>query len=100
VFLSRWLFSPLGPYVNLVSGAARMNWVRFSLWDLAGEAVWVALYLGAGYALAGQVTAVAEIAGNLTGALAAGAVTLGIGLWLRAALRSDRKRVGAPPETS
>lgn len=92
VFLSRWLFSPLGPYVNFVTGAARMPWVRFTIWDLLGEAVWVMLYLGMGYAFATQIEAAAEIAGNFSGVLAAGAVALGLGLWLRAALRADRGR--------
>ena len=92
VFLSRWLLSPLGPYMNFVSGAARMGWARFTAWGAAGEAVWVSLYVGLGYGFAGQIQAVADIAGNFSGALAAGAVTVGLGLWLRAALRADRKR--------
>ena len=91
VFLSRWLFSPLGPYMNFVTGASGMGWLRFSLWGAAGEAVWVTLYIGLGYGFAAQIEAVAEIAGNLSGVLAAGAVTLALGLWLRAALRADRR---------
>ncbi len=31
VFLTRWLFSPLGPYANFAGGAMRINWLRFSL---------------------------------------------------------------------
>ncbi|MCG6902636.1 MAG: VTT domain-containing protein [Rhodobacter sp.] len=90
VFLSRWLFSPLGPYMNFVTGAARMNWPRFTLWGALGEIVWVSLYVGLGYAFAGQIEAVADIAGNLSGVLAAGAVAVALGLWLRAAMRADR----------
>ncbi len=90
VFLSRWLLSPLGPYMNFATGAARMPWARFTLWGMAGELVWVTLYIALGYAFAGQVEAVADIAGSFSGALAAGAVTVGLGLWLRAALRADR----------
>lgn len=92
VFLSRWLLSPLGPYVNLATGVARMNWLRFTLWDIAGEAVWVTLYLGAGYVFAGRIEAVAEITGTVSGTLAAGAITIGLGLWLAAVVRADRKR--------
>jgi membrane-associated protein len=92
VFLSRWLFSPLGPYINLVTGAARMKWLRFTLWDLAGEVVWVTLYLGVGYAFGDRIEAIANIAGNFSGALAAGAVTVGLGLWLRVVLRTDSKK--------
>ena len=30
VFLTRWLFSPLGPYVNVMSGAMRHSWAQFN----------------------------------------------------------------------
>ncbi len=90
VFLSRWLFSPLGPYMNFVAGAARLDWAGFTAWGTAGEAIWVAVYVGTGFAFAGQIEAAADILGNFSGALAAGAVALMLGLWLRAALRADR----------
>ena len=79
VFLSRWLVSPLGPYVNFLSGATRVNWATFTLWDIAGEAVWVTVYVGLGFVFAGQIEAVGQILGNLSGVLAAGFVTLGLG---------------------
>ncbi|MDS9469161.1 hypothetical protein RGQ15_16490 [Paracoccus sp. MBLB3053] len=47
------------------------------------------LYVGAGYLFAGQIEPISQIAGNFTGALAAGAVTLGLNLWLRVLLRKD-----------
>lgn len=96
VFISRWLLSPLGPYMNLVAGAARMRWLPFTLSDVAGEVVWVTLYLGAGYTFAGQIELIAEIAGNFSGALAAGAVALGLGLWLRALMRSEKRQRTRP----
>lgn len=85
VFLSRWLFSPLGPYSNLVAGLTRMDWWRFSVWGSLGEAVWVGCYLGIGFFFASQIVAVADIASNVSGALAAGAVTIGLGwlIWAR-----------------
>lgn len=100
VFLSRWLFSPLGPYMNYVAGAARMPWTRFTGWGAAGEAVWVTVYVGLGYGFAGQIRAVADIAGNLSGVLAAGAAAAGLGLWLRAALRADRARRALSSDTA
>jgi membrane protein DedA with SNARE-associated domain len=69
-----------------------MNWLRFTIWAILGEAVWIALYLGIGYAFAAHIEAAADIAGNLSGVLAAGAVALGLGLWLRAAIQRDQKR--------
>lgn len=90
VFLSRWLFSPLGPYANLAAGIGRMSWLRFTLWGAAGEAVWVALYVGLGYTFADRIAMVADLAGNASGLLAALAVALAAGLWLRRQMRRDR----------
>lgn len=82
VFLSRWLFSPLGPYVNFAAAAAGLNWLRFTLWAAMGEAVWVMLYVGLGYAFADRITDLANILGNASGFMAAGIVTFGLGYWL------------------
>jgi hypothetical protein len=49
----------------------------------------VTIYLGLGFVFARQITAVADIAGNFSGVLAAATVTVVLTLWLRAALRSD-----------
>lgn len=88
VYLSRWLVSPLGPYVNLVAGATGLPWSRFVLADLAGEATWVTLYVGLGYAFADSIDALSDILGNLTGLLAALAVAAGAGIWLVRASRA------------
>jgi membrane protein DedA with SNARE-associated domain len=65
VFLSRWLVTALGPWVNVTSGIAAYPWRRFLLWDVLGEVLWVILYVGVGYAFSNRVQAVAEILGNL-----------------------------------
>jgi len=92
VFLSRWMFSPLGPWVNLAGGATGFPWRRFVAPQLAGEMVWVALYVGLGWAFAGNLQAASDLAGSALGFLAAGAMTIGLGLWLRALLRQGRQR--------
>ena len=46
VYLSTWLFSPLGPYVNFIAGATRLDWLSFTLADTLGEATWVGVYVG------------------------------------------------------
>lgn len=80
VFLSRWLFSPLGPYVNLLAGGAGMGRARFTAMSAAGEAVWVAVYIGLGFGFADQLAAVAGVladsVGLLTSALLAGLALL------------------------
>jgi membrane-associated protein len=89
VFFSRWLVSALGPYVNLVGGAAGLPWARFTLWSVAGEAVWVGLYVGLGYIFAGNLEAASAQAVNILGFLAAGVVALGLGAWLWSSLRTQ-----------
>jgi membrane protein DedA with SNARE-associated domain len=64
VFLSRWLVAPVGPTINILTGASDMRWLRFALWDLAGETVWVTIYLGLGYAFRGNIVALADLMGN------------------------------------
>lgn len=91
VFSSRWLFSPLGPYMNLVTGAAQMNWFRFTVWGVSGEIVWVTTYLGTGYVFANQIEAIADIGSNISGALVAGIVTIILGHWLRTVMKADRR---------
>lgn len=85
VFLSRWLFSPLGPYVNLLAGATRMGWARFTAAGVAGEGVWVALYVGLGAAFADQLAALAQLLADSAGlatSVAVAALT-GTALWRR-----------------
>jgi len=90
VFLSRWLVSALGPYVNLAAGAAGQPWVQFALWGALGEAVWVGLYIGLGYSFTGNIEAASGTALRLLGFMGAGAVALGLGAWLIAALRTEK----------
>ncbi len=82
VFLTRWLLSPLGPYMNAAAGVARMPLSRFSPWDAAGEAVWVAIYVGAGYAAAGSIEAAQAAVGNALAAVATGGLAVALGVWL------------------
>jgi membrane-associated protein len=79
VYLTRWLFSPLGPYVNLIAGATRMPWRRFTLADLAGEATWVTVYVTLGFAFGTQIEELSETLGSVIGALTAGMLTLLLG---------------------
>jgi len=92
VFLSRWLVSPLGPYVNFIGGATGLGWARFTAWGAAGELAWVSLYIGLGVVFADNISAVAEIASNASGLLAAGFVTVFLGWRLTRVLRHTKGR--------
>ena len=82
VFLSRWLVSPLGPYVNLISGSTRYGWPRFTAAGVAGEVVWAGLYVGAGYGFAGNVEAASQAIGSALGMIGGAGAVVALGYWL------------------
>jgi membrane-associated protein len=82
VFLSRWLVSPLGPYVNLIAGSTRYGWGRFTVAGVAGEAVWAGLYVGTGYGFAGNVEAASQALGSALGMIGGAGAVLALGYWL------------------
>jgi membrane-associated protein len=65
IFFSRWLVTPLGPWLNLTSGIAAYPWARFFYWDVLGEVLWVVLYVLLGKLLSDRVQALVEILGDL-----------------------------------
>ena len=87
VFFSRWLVSPLGPWVNIAAGVAAMPWVLFTIAGVLGEAVWVGLYIGMGSAFGGSIEAASDAIGSLLGMIGAGAAAVVLGWWLLRAAR-------------
>ena len=65
IFFSRWLVTPLGPWLNVTSGIADYPWRHFILWDVLGEVLWVVLYVMLGYIFSERVQSIAEVLGNL-----------------------------------
>jgi membrane protein DedA with SNARE-associated domain len=94
VFFSTWAVAPLGPWVNLVAGATGLGWLRFTLWDAAGEAIWVTLYTGLGYTFATRIEDLAALTGNAAGFAAAAVLAVGLGALLLA--RRRRRRPARP----
>jgi len=97
VFLSRWMFSALGPWVNLAAGASGFQRARFTAAGVAGELVWVVLYVGLGAVFGANLQAAADLASNALGLMAAGAVALASGWWLWRAARTRGPRSNAAP---
>jgi membrane-associated protein len=93
VFLSRWLFSPLGPWVNLVAGATGFALMPFLIAGIAGEAVWVGMYTGLGITFGSNLEAATELASSTLGLLAALAAALALGhwIWRRATAHAERE---------
>lgn len=82
VFLTRWLLSPLGPYVNVIAGSTHYGWGRFTAAGVAGEAVWAGLYVGTGYGFAGNVEAASQALGSALGMIGGAGAVLALGYWL------------------
>ncbi len=82
VFFSCWLVAPLGPYMNYFCGVTRFEWLRFAAWGIAGEIVWVSLYVGLGFTFADNITSLAGLLGNASGFITALAVVIALGWWL------------------
>jgi len=91
VFFTRWMLSALGPYVNLIAGAMSMSWLRFSLAAVAGEIVWVGIYVGLGVGFSSYILQIADIAANASAFLGAAVVVVLLGRYLWAAVKSARR---------
>ncbi len=85
IFFSRWLFSPLGPYVNVLVGTGSTPWLVFTFWGFAGEIVWVSIYSTLGFVFFAQLSELTSTLTDLSG-LATGlllSLLLGQQLWRR-----------------
>ncbi len=90
VYLSRWLFSPLAPYVCYLAGAARMAHRRFSAASVAGEVTWAGIYTTLGFVFAESVAQIGAALGNVTAGLTAALLVV---LGLLAVRAMHRRRV-------
>lgn len=90
VFITRWLVSPVGPYVNYVVGMTKLSWSKFTTMSIAGESIWIGLYLGLGYAFSKSIASLNDFLANFTWFAGALIVTVFLALrffrqWRRAA---------------
>ena len=70
IFFTRWLISPLGPWINLASGTAGYPWHRFLLWDSLGEITGAAVYISLGRYFSDRVMTLYGILGDFSWAIA------------------------------
>jgi membrane protein DedA with SNARE-associated domain len=66
IFLSRWLITAVGPYINLTSGLTRYATPRFTFWVIVGELLWVFLYVQLGRWFSDRVAELSDILGDFT----------------------------------
>ena len=88
VFLSRWLITAIGPYINFISGITNYRLFKFSFWDVVGETLWVGVYVGLGMVFSDRIAEVSDALGDLVWVIVAG----GLAIWLlRKLILSFRK---------
>jgi len=92
VFLSTWAVAPLGPWVNFIAGATGLSWLRFSVWDVIGEVIWVALYVGLGQMFAANISMVANMMSDIVGLVVAVLVAGAAAYWIRGVLKAQKAR--------
>jgi membrane-associated protein len=64
IFLSRWLITPLSPFINIACGVTGYPWPRFLLYDVLGEALWVVLYVLLGRLFSDRVQEMSDLLGD------------------------------------
>ncbi len=92
IYLTRWLLSPLGPWINLASGTAGYPWHRFLFWDVLGELTGAALYISLGRYFSDRIIALDAILGNLTWAVVAMIAAIVLGYRLVSYLRRNARQ--------
>lgn len=77
VFFTRFLISPMGPFVNAAAGIAAFEMPNFILFAVLGEFLWSCIYLGLGYWFGDSWESIVPIITQVSEILA-GMIILGI----------------------
>jgi membrane protein DedA with SNARE-associated domain len=92
IFITRWLLTPLGPWVNLASGTASYPWHQFLFWDVLGEFTGAAVFISLGWFFSDRVLALDAVLGDLTWAIFALLAAMILGYQLLGYLRRARSQ--------
>ncbi len=69
VFMTRWFMTSLAFPASLIAGKSKYSFSKFLSIDLLGEAVWIALFGGLGYAFSSQLDLIGDLFSSFTGFL-------------------------------
>jgi membrane protein DedA with SNARE-associated domain len=67
IYLTRFLITPLAVPTNLIAGSTGYSYRRFLAYDLAGEATWLILFGGLGYAFGSQWEMISQLISDSSG---------------------------------
>ena len=93
ILLSRTIVTPMGPWMSYLCGAAGLKWVLFTSASILGASIWVAAYSLIGYFFADRLEELATLASDGIGFIAAFAVAIGAGWWLRISWKKYRAKM-------
>lgn len=91
VFLSRWLITAIGPYINLISGITQQRLTLFAPCVILGEVLWVLAYVYVGRLFSDKIGEVSDALGDFSGLLLAIAAVCILGYLLWKNLRQRAK---------
>jgi len=97
IFFSRWLVTPVGPWLNLLSGSTNFSWIRFTAVGAVGEVIWVLIYLLLGLYFSDRVEATADLLVNLSWVIAGLAAAMFLGWKIRQFLRNSAEENATEP---
>jgi membrane-associated protein len=100
IFLSRWLITVLGPWLNITSGLSSYPWPQFFIWAVLGKIVWVMLYVFLGYTFSDRVQYLAEILGNFAWFILGVIVAILLGVKVVNYLRSEPASEKSEPSSA
>jgi membrane protein DedA with SNARE-associated domain len=100
IFLSRWLITVLGPWINITSGLSCYPWAKFAIWVVLGKIFWVMLYVLLGYTFSDRVQYLAEILGNFAWFILGVFVAILLGIKVMRYLRPKPATEKATPLTA
>lgn len=99
IYLTRWLLTPVAVPTNLVAGSSGYPFVKFLLFDMAGELTWILLYGGLGYLFGSQWELISEVISNFTGVIV-GVLLLAAGVYLLVRFRKNATAKATPASKS
>lgn len=80
VYLTRWLFAPIGIPINLIAGSSRFPLSRFIAGAVIGNTMWIVAYMALGFALGNEWQNISPALDRYKVYFAAAAASMGLAI--------------------
>jgi membrane protein DedA with SNARE-associated domain len=95
IFFSRWLVSPVSPYLNYLVGITGLSWLKFTVMSICGEIIWIAGFLSIGYWFSASITSIDSLVANIVFFI--GGLIATLFFWSRAKKSLAKSKAGKRP---